>query len=754
MSRSRWTKLLALASALAPAACCGPSAPSFPTTPAPVSVHGPVAVNVGTGRADVTMPPGAATFGHALESRVADGFWTRTYCRVFYFELPGEQRLALVPCELPAMSALLQRRVAEKVTDLLHLSELMITAVHTHAGVGHYFGAAQYTDIFSSRLPGYDPALVEEMATRIATAIRDAARCKKPARLAWGHDQTFWCQTRNRSLDAYRLNHAPFIAPGAPACALGKPELLAVDPAVDVLRIDRYDPAAPTKSLGPIGSISFFAMHPTVLGHTNQLFGGDTAGIVARYVEQELRSEEVATAGRSDDACESDPLHGVINTNEGDISPIWSRGDINEAIEVGTNVADHVWRAHPPRDSGKPAVIVDSRYMEEDLRGARFYSGKAWQSLCSYGELGQGSARGASDHLTTALSIPMFGTNPVADYASSDCHAPKMPLLGPLSVITQPKGQFPSDVPLAVAQIDDTLISFVPAEMTITAGHRLDDEVMARVRGLAGAPRHAIVAGLANEYVQYVATREEYALQAYEGASTLYGANSAEYFANRFGLLAQAMVDPTVDRYVHHTFQAGQAKEMTFTYGHVATRMAQSTGAEVPRKPLGTCLMPNTSEPPAHSARGVVPRICFYWQDGGPGDVPLHQAPWVSLESAGKTAAPVQVGAARLAHPCKPGCFVDDRGDAFRTRIHDEVGDGWVWSTLFAPAREVWDEVAKQRVQITVAGRPPGVASDPFGAGKLPADCKIEQARLCIEGEQTMRWTDIVEGGRRLPVKR
>ncbi|MFI5309501.1 MAG: neutral/alkaline non-lysosomal ceramidase N-terminal domain-containing protein, partial [Polyangiales bacterium] len=278
--------------------CCGCASTfshvALPTPPLPE--HVAATLRVGTGRADITMPPGASTFGHGPDARVAEGYWTRAYCRVFYFETDRGQKLVLVPCELAAMSLLLQREVAARVADILHPSQLMMTAIHTHAGVAHYFGESQYTGIFSTRVPGYDERLMQAIAERVAQAIRAAKLAARPAKLSWTHAQDFFCFTRNRDLAAYKLNSPPFV-PALPASRckeLEREDARAVDPGLDVLRIDAYDPADPSKLVGPIGSLSFFAMHPTVVANTNRLFGGDTAGIVNRYVERALRREWLA----------------------------------------------------------------------------------------------------------------------------------------------------------------------------------------------------------------------------------------------------------------------------------------------------------------------------------------------------------------------------------------------------------------------------------------------------------------------------
>src|SRR5690606_28364345 len=52
----------------------------------------------------------------------------------------------------------------------------------------------------------------------------------------------------------------------------------------------------------------------------------------------------------------------------------------------------------------------------------------------------------------------------------------------------------------------------------------------------------AVVAGLANGYMQYVTTPEEYERQRYEGGATLYGPASGPYLAEVMAALAQHLL--------------------------------------------------------------------------------------------------------------------------------------------------------------------------------------------------------------------
>jgi neutral ceramidase len=730
---ARWLAVLLLGLV----GCGSPALPKNPGPPPRAIDPGPSGLWVGTARADLTMPPGPATFGHGPDARVADGYWTRTYCRVFLFVNERAQRLALVPCELPAMSMLLQRRVAERVQKVVHASQLMMTATHTHGGVGHFFGASQYTGIFSSRRPGYDDRLALELADRIADAILRAEENLHRAQLSWRHRDDFWCFTRNRSLSAYQLNRPPFVADWLPPCAQGSPELAAVDPSLDVLSIETFHPEAPARRPEPIGSISFFAMHPTVVHNTNQFFGGDAFGVISRNIEANLRREVCRRRGFAA-SCGSteDPLHAVVNTNEGDISPVWHEGDIKEAIRVGDAVSKFVWESHFGGSPPDPRPVLDWRYVEEDIRGAVIVDDRQIYANCSFPEVGQGAARGGTDHRTSVAALSIFGSDSFVSVTRQDCQAPKVPLLGLLSRLSRGEGVFPSKLPLSVVRLADTLLAFVPAELTVTAGHRLKMRILSELEPYSGAPSRVVVAGLANEYIQYVATAEEYQLQDYEGASTLFGPNSARYFANRLGLLARSMFDPQVSQYLSKELglTTGVTHDIPFKLGPSLATVIDD-GSDFERQHLGTCVMPQavkSSEPP---------RICMYWRDGGPANAGLSRGPWLSVvsEASGRRA---RYCFADDTGTCDPQAMVDDRGVEFMTRVHERVGPGWIWSTLFSPSAATWKEVGSRSSRIVVSGTEP-VESEAFGGGCLPARCTPRQAQLCIPCARTDDWAGL-----------
>ncbi len=79
----------------------------------------------------------------------------------------------------------------------------------------------------------------------------------------------------------------------------------------------------------------------------------------------------------------------------------------------------------------------------------------------------------------------------------------------------------------------------VPGEPTKEVGVRVRAAALAPLKG--SGVTHAIVAGLADEFIQYITTPEEYGEQSYEGASTLFGINQATFLQERYTELGAAM---------------------------------------------------------------------------------------------------------------------------------------------------------------------------------------------------------------------
>jgi neutral ceramidase len=100
--------------------------------------------------------------------------------------------------------------------------------------------------------------------------------------------------------------------------------------------------------------------------------------------------------------------------------------------------------------------------------------------------------------------------------------------------------------------LGDHVLVALPAEVTTMSGVRIREALadalnlpMPDASGNVG--RGVVVVGLTNEYLQYVATPEEYTLQFYEGASTLYGPNTTRMLRDHVQCLGRALVGGDAD---------------------------------------------------------------------------------------------------------------------------------------------------------------------------------------------------------------
>ncbi|XP_027334513.1 neutral ceramidase 1-like [Abrus precatorius] len=126
-----------------------------------------------------------------------------------------------------------------------------------------------------------------------------------------------------------------------------------------------------------------------------------------------------------------------------------------------------------------------------------------------------------------------------------DCQHPK-PILLDTGEMKKPYDWAPSILPIQILQIGQFFILSVPGEFTTMAGRRLRDAVkmvLSNDEDFEYEDIHVVIAGLTNTYSQYVTTYEEYQVQRYEGASTLYGPHTLSAYIQEFKKLAEGLMN-------------------------------------------------------------------------------------------------------------------------------------------------------------------------------------------------------------------
>jgi neutral ceramidase len=559
---------------------------------------GAATLRAGAGQADITPPQtGYYLGGWTRADRKAQGQSTRLYANTLVLQR-GSRKVALVAAELFAIPAGMQEDIARRVAGLgFDRTSVLLQASHTHSGPGGFFPNATYntaapsletaTDPFSFvRLldpPPADVQLYTWLVDRISASIERANADLAPAQAAWGH-ATLTGVTQNRSIEAHLADHGIHVPTGQGTPSMDPDGVNdTIDPNVDVLRVDKIEHGRRV----PIGAWSNFADHGTVVHSEFRAYSGDHHAAAWRIFAKLVRRHGHVPASQT-------VVNVYPNSNEGDQTAGIAHVGPAAADWVGTQEALamlRAWRAAGRHLSATPAL--DVRWTRTCFCGRDTATGK----VDTQGREGMGFLTGSEEGRGPLYDVDHVSfegrTNPVDDPVQGD------------KFVIPGAGNPPPAVPIAVVQIGDHVLGAVPGEATKQEGKRINEALVAAMRPVG--VRGAVIAGLADDYVQYITTPEEYGEQSYEGASTLYGKNEGTFFVEQLAALGKDLADgkPAPDPY-----------PLDVTYGVKADGAPYPAGAD-----HGTAL----SQPVAQVERLGHP--AFTWQGGPDGhDLPADRA--------------------------------------------------------------------------------------------------------------------------------
>ncbi|MFP2907973.1 neutral/alkaline non-lysosomal ceramidase C-terminal domain-containing protein [Pyxidicoccus sp. 3LFB2] len=125
----------------------------------------------------------------------------------------------------------------------------------------------------------------------------------------------------------------------------------------------------------------------------------------------------------------------------------------------------------------------------------------------------------------------------------------------------------PNVLPLQLVRLGNLALVAVPFEMTTMAGRRLRETVRARLAPVG--VDHVVIAGLSNAYSGYLTTRQEYAKQDYEGASTHFGPWQLAAVQQETAKLAEALASgAAVPRGPKPKSPGGRVKEARLSHAY------------------------------------------------------------------------------------------------------------------------------------------------------------------------------------------
>mmetsp|Transcript_18634 Transcript_18634/g.43191 ORF Transcript_18634/g.43191 Transcript_18634/m.43191 type:complete len:350 (+) Transcript_18634:34-1083(+) len=195
--------------------------------------------------------------------------------------------------------------------------------------------------------------------------------------------------------------------------------------------------------------------------------------------------------------------------------------------------------------SSKLHGIVDFRHSFLDMSNIKVELEDGTKVTTCPAALGYSFAAGTTDGIGdfdfrqgTNTSNPFW--NLISSFLSKPskeqiaCQAPK-PILLNTGKVRMPYDWDPNSVPISIFRVGRLFILNVPGEFTTMSGRRLRRAVESILVKEGGIKDPIVtIAGLANTYTHYIATREEYDAQRYEAASTLYGPHTLEAYIQEF----------------------------------------------------------------------------------------------------------------------------------------------------------------------------------------------------------------------------
>jgi len=337
----------------------------------------------------------------------------------------------------------------------------------------------------------------------------------------------------------------------------------------------------------PIGGWSTFADHGTVTKSSFQFYNADHHASAMQVFEQRVR--KLGKVPRRQGV-----MNVYGNSNEGDMSAGLDRSGPAASDYVGRVEASAMVRAW------RTARAQLSRTPELDMR---------WTRICFCGQEVEG--RKVAD--ASAVGVPFLTGSeeergPLFDVTREHFEGRRKPVDdgGPHGrKIEFETGGVPRGVPLLAVRIGRRVIVSVPGEGTKEVGERIRQAVGAAVAG--SGVEGVVVSGLANEFILYFTTPEEYDRQHYEGGNTHFGRMSSVLLQNELAKLAGTLV-------------RGEQAAPAFAFD-------SKNGVEPdgPAYPSGAAAASATAQP--RDGYGRLQRATFSWRGGALGlDRPVDRA--------------------------------------------------------------------------------------------------------------------------------
>ncbi|KAI2788653.1 Neutral ceramidase 2 [Penicillium oxalicum] len=529
---------------------------------------------VGAGKADITGPVVEVGFnGYASLDQKGTGLRQRLYSRAFIMASPDKTDDTFIYLVLDTQSGDTAIRngvlkgLAALGSEYARYGEhnVALTGTHSHSGPGAWM------NYLLPQLPnlGFDKSSYQAIVDGTILSIKRAHESLTPGRLSFG----------SITLEDANINRSPFSYDHNPENEKAKYSAK-VDKTLTLLRFDRES----DKKTAAV--LTWFPVHGTSLYNNNTIVTGDNKGVAAYLFERSIEGDSRFAA---------DAVIGFSQSNVGDTSPntegAWCEDGSNVMCNYsdstcngssggtspGTNEACHgrgpffrekdngakscfeigkrqyaaAKKLYDQMDTAGTAIVgsshVRSFHVYQDMNGYTFpspFNGTMLKTCPA--ALGYSFAAGTTDgpgafDFTQNASSPAT-ENPLWKIARAfihqpskeqkQCQWPKDVLLD-VGTLTEPYAWAPDIVDIQVLRVGQLFIIVSTSEATTMSGRRWKEAIAQGAKKTLSVSDPQVVLGApSNSYAHYVATEEEYSVQRYEGASTLYGPSTLAAYIN------------------------------------------------------------------------------------------------------------------------------------------------------------------------------------------------------------------------------
>lgn len=529
---------------------------------------------VGLGIGDVTGPVVETNMmGYASLPQTDTGLHMRQRSRAFIIADASNpfERVLFINSDICMGDTGIRRTLLSSLQslygDLYTPANTALVGTHAHSGVGGYLEnlLPQVTSM------GYVNETAAAIVSGTLKAIADAHNSLVPGNLKLGNT-TLLNANRNRSPSAYLAN------PEWERAMYEENQ----DTTVTVLGFENADGDA-------IGLLSFFPVHGTSLYENNTLVSGDNKGMAAWMYESYI--EPSSMPGNNSFVA------GFIQSNVGDTTPNtlgaycespgkpWDGQPCEfEHSTCGNRTQDchgrgpgfHISDFESNRIIGQAQFEATRTVMEDsnmttvsgsvksvhvylDMTTYTFTLPNGTLAKTCPAALGYSFAGGTTDgpgafdfiqgDNSSQPQNPFWEIvkrfiTPAPSEEQIACHYPK-PILLNSGYNHKPYDWSPGTVDVQMLRVGQFVILVMPGELTTMAGRRMRDALRAKLiaEGVLDDRAYVVIAGPANTYGHYVTTREEYSVQRYEGASTIFGPATLEAYINKYSELVSYLGD-------------------------------------------------------------------------------------------------------------------------------------------------------------------------------------------------------------------